>query len=169
MAVDFDQDACQNRTSEKIFGICDDPPSPDAKGRPAYLDFTDDERWIAWVENNDRREVTFTAIDHCVTIHRESGEMESRCDGMLRYDSTMMFVELKDRNSKGWLADAMSQIRVTIGLYRNEVGIDDQFRCYAYVCNKQRPRFKAANTALAEQFEEETGFLLVVDPFIAIR
>lgn len=60
MAVNFKKPACVTVTNEAIFGICDDaPPSVE----PAYLSFQNAEKWIAWVENNQKKDVTFTAID----------------------------------------------------------------------------------------------------------
>jgi hypothetical protein len=162
MAIDFNKPACISPTQATEFGICDDPP-PDEN--PAYLDFTNCEKWIAWVSNDFGRLISFTAIDHCIEIDEAEGE---RCDGMLQYEETMIFVELKDRDSGRWLGKARDQLKNTIDLYEAEVGFDGYNRFYAYVANKQRPYFNAANPVLAEQFEDDTNFILIVDPVIII-
>jgi hypothetical protein len=165
MAVDFKKPTCVTVTNEAIFGICDDaPPSVD----PAYLSFENAEGWIAWVDNEQNKDVTFTAIDHCVVILRPNGDMETSCDGMLNYDRTVKFIELKDRDSGRWLGKAIDQLEMTIKIYKADVGLDAFDRYYAYVANKQRPYFKAASTSLSGQFEDETGFILMVDHIIKI-
>lgn len=163
MAVDFNKAACIENTSANVFGICDDaPPSKN----PAYLDYANSDEWIAWVENDLSKIVTFTAVDHCIDILPANAE---RCDGMLRYDDTIIFVELKDRTSSGWLGKARDQLNSTIDIFKNEVGLNGLNRFYAYVSNKQRPRFNAANASIAEEFEDNTGFVLQVKEVIKIQ
>jgi hypothetical protein len=166
MAVNFADPACLDRTSEDVFGICDDPPPSED---PAYLDFTDDSKWIAWVDNEKGKVITFTAIDHCIDIKRPNGEKESTCDGLLQYDTTLMFVELKDRDSKGWLGKARDQLQITIDKYKTDVGLTGYTRFYSYASNKQRPHFKAANSVFTEMFKDNTGFVLIIDPVIKIE
>lgn len=165
MAVNFVDPNCIASTNEKVFGICDDPP-PSID--PAYLDFVDDTKWVAWVDNDKGKDVIFTAIDHCIEIKRPNGETESSCDGMLQYDTTLIFVELKDRDSGRWLGKARDQLQTTIDTYKSDEGLNGYTRYYGYVANKQRPYFNAANPAIAEQFEDDTGFVLVVDQVIKI-
>ncbi len=163
MAIDFNKAVCVKHTTVAVFGICDDPP-PDEN--PAYIDYTDSEKWIAWVDNEHRKQITFTAIDHCIEIDHAEGK---RCDAMLHYDTTLVFVELKDRDSAGWLGTARDQLKNTIEIFKLEVGLNGYNRFYAYVSNKQRPHFHAANPVLAEQFEDDTDFILIVDPVIIIQ
>jgi hypothetical protein len=165
MAVNFNKPTCVTVTSEAIFGICDDaPPSVD----PAYLSFVNAEDWIAWVDNEKIKDITFTAIDHCVEIVRANGEQESRCDGMLTFDRTISFVELKDRDGGRWLGDATDQLKITIKIYKADVGLTAFDRYFAYVVNKQRPNFKAASTSFSQKFEDETDFVLMVEQMIKI-
>ncbi|HEV3412222.1 MAG TPA: hypothetical protein VG101_07080 [Puia sp.] len=166
MAVNFADPNCVAITNEKVFWICDDPP-PSANR--AYLDFSDDTKWFAWVDNDKEKNVTFTAIDHCIEIKRPNGETESSCDCMLQYDTTLIFVELKDRDSGRWLGKARDQLQITIDKYKSNVGLNGYTRFYSYVANRQRPYFNAASPALAEQFEDDTGFVLVIDHFIKIE
>jgi hypothetical protein len=165
MAIDFSIPACVTETNEAVFGICDDsPPSID----PAYLSFQNAEEWIAWVDNDQNKTVTFTAIDHCVEILRPNTEKESSCDGMLSYDKTIKFVELKDRNYSGWLGKAIDQLQITIKIYKADVGMAAFDKYFAFVANKQRPFFKGANSSLSQRFEDETGFILRVEHVIKI-
>jgi hypothetical protein len=165
MAVDFRKPACVTVTSEAVFGICDDaPPSVD----PSYLSFENAKEWIAWVDNDQNKDVTFTAIDHCVEILRPNGDQESSCDGMLNYDRTVKFIELKDRDSGRWLGKGIDQLKMTIKIYKDDVGLAAFDRYFAYVANKQRPYFKAASTTLSQKFEDETGFVFIVEHVIKI-
>lgn len=165
MAIDFNRLLCVTTTNESIFGICDDPPPSQL---PAYLDFVDSEKWVAWVGNDAKKTIKFTAIDHCIEILRTNGEQESSCDGMLQYDTNIVFVELKDRDSGRWLGKARDQLKITIQTYANGVGLEVYDKKYAYVSNKQRPYFYAASTAIAAEFEDETGFVLLVEQVIKI-
>jgi hypothetical protein len=166
MAVDFFDPKCVSRTNKKIFGICDDPPPSE---EPAYLDHTDDTKWIAWVDNEQEKDVTFTAIDGCIDIRRHGGDKESSCDGMLVYDTTLAFVELKDRDSGRWLGKAKDQLQVTIEVFKATVGLGHYTHGYGYVVNRQRPSFHAASPVLAEKFKDDTGFVLVVADVIRIE
>lgn len=87
MAINFFEPECATTTSEKVFGICDKPP--------ATLEFNKPDSWIAEVVNEDQKEITFTAIDVCLDIPPEEG---GRCDAMIRYEKTVIFIELKDRD-----------------------------------------------------------------------
>ena len=87
---------------------------------------------------------------------------------MLHYDTTLIFVELKDRDSGRWLGKARDQLETTIDIYKANGDVNTYFRRYGYVANRQRPYFNAASPALAEQFEDDTGFVLVIDDFIKI-
>lgn len=98
MSVDFKIAKCQTRSNRRIFGLCDNPsPAKD----PAYIDETDGSKWIAVVENEERFPTEFTAIDNCIDIKHSDGKMEKRCDGVLTYNATIIFVELKQRGAKG--------------------------------------------------------------------
>ena len=127
MAVDFKKSACREKTNANLFGICDDPPPTK---NPAYLDYSDSDNWIAWVDNQLTKSITFTAIDHCIEIDSSRGE---RCDGLLEFDTTIIFVELKDRDGGRWLGKARDQLKNTIDIYNIEVGLGGYTRLYAYM------------------------------------
>jgi hypothetical protein len=171
MAVDFKNQACITQTSEREFGICDDPPlkvNGTIVNTPAYLDYNQKSNWIATVENSASRPVVFTAIDNCVDIRRPNGDKEKSCDGMLQHDTTIIFVELKDRDSSHWLGTGIKQLKATISAYKVEVGLAPYTRFYAIVANKQRPKFNASTTSEVAKFMNETGFILETTTVIKI-
>src|SRR6202041_2503309 len=96
--ITLNEEACQTYSNKKLFGLCDDPPP--AKN-PAYINEKDGESWIAVVENEESFDTTFTAVDNCIVTRRGDGKIDNRCDGILSYDTTIIFVELKQRGAIG--------------------------------------------------------------------
>jgi len=168
MSVNFSERKCQGLTTKKLFGICDDPPP--AKTH-AYLDEEDGRKWIAVVINEDQYKVTFTAIDHCIDTFRENGKMDQRCDGMLAYNSTVIFVELKERKASGtkWVIDAVNQLRASINHFESTVESDDYTIKKAYVANSEHPKFKESQARRMEQFLVETGYVLRIQNRIILE
>lgn len=168
MSFNFDLEACQTYSNKRRFGLCDDPPPIN---NPAYLDETNGHKWIAEVENDDRYSVCFTAIDNCIEIKRSDNTFEKRCDGMLTYNSTIIFVELKERKGKGnaWVKDAEKQLRATI-LYFETTNQQDSFvNKKAWIVNSKRPNFEVSQVGRMERFREETGYVLRIDKRIIIE
>ena len=99
MPIDYFENRCESSSNITRFGICDDPPPA---SNPAYIDEENTTHWIAKVLNPNKRNCTFHAIDNCVTILKANGKMESRCDGLMKYDSTLIFIELKSREGGQW-------------------------------------------------------------------
>ena len=108
MKVDFFKVTCQKKIKVSRFGLCDDDDK-----KPAYTDTKDERKWIATVINNFPKEITFTAIDNCVPIFKDSKNMDSRCDVMLNYENTLMLVELKHKR-KDWKSQGLGQIEATL-------------------------------------------------------
>jgi len=159
MSIDFNVAKCQTRSDKKIFGLCDDP-SP-AKN-PAYIDELNGGKWIAVVKNEDRYSVTFTAIDNCIEIKRADDTMDKRCDGVLTYDSTVIFVELKERGALGsaWVKDAEKQLRTSISYFEDTDGAEDYTSKKAYIANSEHPKFKESQSRRMDQFLTDTGYVL---------
>src|SRR6267378_2743133 len=111
MSVNFSKAECQDNSENKLFGLCDD-----RLGQRAYLDEDDGSKWIAVVVNEDRYKAIFTAVDHCMELKREDGKMVKRCDGFLSYNSTVIFVELKETDALGnaWVTDGEKQLRSSL-------------------------------------------------------
>ncbi len=167
MKIDFFIPSCQSYTDNKVFGICDDPhPSQN----PAYIDEHNGTKWIAIVENNDRIPVTFTAIDNCIKILRADNKMEKRCDGMLTFNSTVIFLELKQRSKIGnsWVKDAVKQLISTISSFESTVDSNDYIIKKAYIANSEHPKFKSSQMERMEKFYNDAGYILRIEARIVL-
>ena len=168
MSINFSEAACQTFSDRKLFGLCDDPPPA---SNPAYIDETDGAKWIAVVVNEDRYEVTFTAIDNCILIKRPDGKPAKRCDGVLTYNTTVTFVELKQRGAIGnaWVTDAEKQLRTTISYFESEDDAGNYNKNKAYIANSEHPKFKESQTRRMEQFFDDTGYVLRIENRIILQ
>ncbi len=162
MNINFSEAKCQCITEKQLFGICDDPPPPQ---KQAYIDDEDGSKWIAVVVNEDNQEVTFTAIDNCIEIRSKNGKMAKRCDGALTFDSTIAFVELKERDVKGnkWIKDADKQLRSTISYFEKSDQSENYKIKKAYIANSKKPRFRESQQERMNQFFMDTGYVLRID------
>lgn len=167
MTLIFSDANCRSCTTKKLFGLCDDPPPPHKK---AYIDFTDGSKWIAVVENDYEQLIYFTAIDHCVEIRDRFGKMIKRCDGVLSFDKTIIFIELKQRDEKGskWVKDAEKQLISTILEFEKTEEAQGFRNKKAYISNNQRPWFRESQQRRMEKFLEETGYVLRIENRIKI-
>lgn len=167
MRIEFQITKCQTQSDRKIFGLCDDP-SP-AKN-PAYIDESDGSKWIAVVENEIRNHIVFTAIDNCIEIINADGKMEKRCDGMLTYSSTIIFVELKQRGAKGnvWVKDAEAQLKNSIRHFEKTELSEIYNQKKAYISNSEHPKFKTSQIERMEKFYLETGYILRIEARIKL-
>ncbi|MBK7868587.1 MAG: hypothetical protein IPJ75_17220 [Ignavibacteriales bacterium] len=163
MSFDFINSPCRESPRiESKFGICDDQV-----GTKAYTDSGDDSKWIAFVRNEDEKEITFTAIDNCLEFFKNrSQEKESTCDGMLTFDDGIYFVELKTQDSN-WLQKALGQLENTIILLQNH------HRNYrfkkAFACNKRHPSFHVFDNELNKRFFKQYGFRIDINNEIIIK
>lgn len=148
------------------FGVCDIP----AAAERAYIAEKQGENWLAIVDNYYRCNVKFVPIDHCIDLRRPDGKMDNRCDGCLFYDSTIIFVELKDRSTKGsgWIKDAERQLRHTIKHFENEKESDTFKVKKAYIANSAKPRFQSGQAVRMENFFMETKYVLRIENTIEI-
>ena len=154
--------ACQTYSNQKLFGLCDDPPP--AK-RPAYLNEKDGDSWIAVVVNEESFDTIFTAVDNCIETRRDDGNMDNRCDGILSYNTTVIFVELKQRGGTGndWVTDAEVQLKASIGYFEKNVDSDDYALKKAYISNSEHPKFKYTQARRMDQFQVDTGYTLRIE------
>lgn len=168
MSFNFSGEKCQGKTNKKLFGLCDAPPPAKT---PAYLDEKNGGQWIAVVANEDRYEVTFTAIDHCINTVKEDGKMAQRCDGMLTYNSTVTFIELKERKGLGakWVKDAEKQLRTSIDYFEDTDDAEEYTVKKAYIANSEHPKFKESQIRRMEQFFVDTGYVLRIQNRIILE
>lgn len=95
---------CQDITNEIKFGLYDAEDNT-----PIKIKLTDEGSWNATVLNNNSKNIIVTAIDNCIDVLRPNGEMDDRCDCMLTYNSTIIFVELKNKRGT-WQSEGLAQI-----------------------------------------------------------
>ncbi len=159
MAVDFFQEKCQIRNiREKRFGICDEEDT-NVK-TPAYIETRDESKWIAIVKNETENAIHFTAVDNCVVITRPDGNMENRCDAILRCGDHIVFVELKDQQ-KDWITHAVDeQLQNTIDHFKENHNIQAYKYRRAFVCNRKHPNFKTSYKDKMNTFYKKNGIRL---------
>lgn len=150
MIPDFFKVDCQSTTSEKKFGLYDAEDNT-----PTKIKLTDEPNWNATIWNKESKPVLFTAIDNCIDMFKDNGEMDSRCDCMLTYHSTLLLVELK--NSRGaWQAEGLAQIENIAKRMIEE--IPDHYNSFekrkAVVANKKKkfPPFHNSNMEQRQHF-----------------
>ena len=168
MSINFSETICQTFSNQKLFGLCDDPPPPH---KAAYIDEINGSNWIAVVVYDEKYDVTFTAIDHCIQISRADGKLSKRCDGVLTFNSTVIFVELKEIGGKGnnWVLAAEEQLKITIRHFEAQSNAENFNQKKAYISNSERPKFKESQTRRMNQFFIETGYILRVENRIILQ
>lgn len=168
MPADFFTTTCQETTSDIKFGICDDDDE-----LKAYIDSHYPNNWIAIIKNTPQHEITFIAVDNCLDLRRLNGEPDNKCDGILYYNDTIIFIELKDKNRQigKWIDNAINQIRRTIYHFQlQEPKTIQQFiNQKAYIANKARPYFQISQKHRMNNFYQETGVILRIEASIIIE
>lgn len=146
MSVDFFKTACQTTTSEKKFGLYDAEDNT-----PAKIKLYDESTWNATVLNNGGMTVCFTAIDNCIDVYRENGVLDNRCDCMLTYNSTLLFVELKNKRDS-WQAEGLSQIENIAKIMIDEIPNHyNSFKKRKAIVANRKNQFPTFNNSNAEQ------------------
>lgn len=143
----FEEDCREENIVYAQFGICDDQ-----NGEVAYIHVDHPSKWIASVINPNSKPICFTAIDNCIEIRRENGDMDSRCDGMIDYQDNIVFVELKNQLTGGWASDGLEQIESTILHYQQNHDLSSYKYKRAFVINKKRKHFQTVETELKRRF-----------------
>jgi len=138
------------RTDAK-FGICDRED-----GTPAYTDLNNEPSWVATVLNPEGKEVTFTAVDYCLSLP----PTRRRCDGMLTTDDTLYLVELKNIGSAGWIPGALDQLECTIELLHENEDLTPFRNRKAFACNRRRTRFQEVDHERNQRCFRDYGFRL---------
>lgn len=150
MSIDFLKANCKQTTSEKKFGLYDAEDKT-----PAVIKLTDEKTWNATVINNSNKLIDFTAIDNCIDVLRENGEMDSRCDCMLTYDTHLLLIELKNKRDS-WQSEGLAQIENIAKRMMDE--IPEYYNSFAkrkaIVANRknQFPSFHEANIEQRQLF-----------------
>lgn len=164
MPVNFFDERAKTNSSNTQFGLCDDPPP--AKN-PAYIDEYDQTKWIGIVSNQARKSIDFYPIDNCIPVMKANNELERRCDGMLRFESSLFFVELKT-GEKGWLGVGREQLTISIQKFQQNHDLSTFTKIEAFICNSSRPVSKSNYMIEIQKFKNDTGYVLNVQQKIEI-
>jgi len=156
----------QYTSDKQTFGLCDKEPPPHL---PAYLDEDNGKEWIAVIANFYQNSVRFVALDNCISLLRTDGKQDKCCDGMLLYNSTIIFVELTTRtDDPQWRKEKHKQLYATIKHFENTKDASTYKTKKAYIANSSRPKFKASYGTQANRFLNETGYVLRIQNRIEI-
>lgn len=165
--IDFFIEKCQTLgITEKEFGICDNDDA--AEKTPAYVSFADKHKWCATVINNSGNSLNFTAVDNCIEVYIENGDIENRCDAMLSNQDYLIFIELKVVR-KNWLSHAVEQLQATIDVFKENNDISRYNKIQAFACNRKHPNFSYSNKELKQVFFHKNGFRLYDQATIEIK
>ncbi len=157
------------------FGLCDDDDV--SKGAdPAYLCENEqniESNWIANIQNEKRADIFFAPIDKCSLVPSLSNGKESKqCDGILRYENTIAFIELKNRNdhsAKKWINLGIAQLIVTINHFEQFEFISTTKFKKAYIANKKKPYAHSSEVMRSEKFKDKVGYVLRIRREIEIK
>ena len=165
MKIDFDKPSCQTlNILSPSFGIID----PQDKS-PAYVSVSDEVDWVAVVENRSGLPLKFTAVDNCIDIYREDGQMDYRCDGILSGAGHLIFIELKDQRGE-WIQHAVDhQLMTTVLHFVNNCDMSRYKKRYAYACNKRHPQFQYSHMSMMDDFRRKTGVRLCIVNKIVVK
>ncbi len=167
MKVNFLLGKCQGHSNEKIFGLRDDDPR-----RHAVVDSIrrNSGLWIATVINKSRYDVRIVTIDKCLMFPRVNGKKVKRCDSALFYNSTVAFVELKERaGDRNWLAKGEQQLKNTIAHFESTDTAEEYPVKNAYIANRLQPYFNKSHINRSDRFFEETDYVLRIQNSIILN
>lgn len=158
----FSAEHASRELSAPLFGIVDERPACVTTDGPQ-------KDWIAVVENPERLELSFVPLDYHIVIHPTPETTYSLCDCMLYHDAHWLaLVELKDQ-AKGWLEDAIGQLKSTIKLIRESPKISEFSLREAYAANRQHPTFRHSAKSRMNEFRNETKFRLIITNRIKVK
>jgi hypothetical protein len=140
------------------FGLCDKED-----GTPAYTTLVADPAWVATVRNPHGKEVTFTAIDHCIEIP----EIHRRCDCMLTTDDTLFLVELKSERAH-WITGAVEQLESTMDLLRENEDLSPYRFKKGFACNRRHRHFQQVDHERNLRCFRDHGFRLDINATITV-
>lgn len=159
MPINFFQVGCKTESTRQLFGLCD---NPDPAKDPAFIDELDKTKWIAEVHNTSSIHAEFFAVDHWPGVNpiRANGDPAKRCDGILLHGNNISFVELKDRDHRGWISGGRKQITETVQFLHVNHDMTSYTNVDAYVANKQRPSAVVGSYTEVQKFKDETALIL---------
>lgn len=160
----FSSDCGFEETKSDKFGIHDELDN----NRKAYLIFDSQKVWTLEVLNSEKKSIEFYPIDNCIEIYKENSKnKESTCDGMLKFDSHLIFIELTESSHKS-VEECISQIKSTICLFK-KYHPNLFFAKKNAVVSKLTRRTSTIIHERCLDFREETGFGLSVKTVLKIK
>lgn len=162
MSINFFEIQCKSTTTTQHFGLCDAQ-----NGSPAFIDEIEVGKWIAKIENLQAEELTFIAIDNCIPIYRENGDLESRCDAMITYINNIIFIELKEKE-RNWINDGVEQLKNSIILFKKHHSIEIYPKKRAVLANKKHPHFQHSHKEIMQQFKHDFDVRLIIHNTVKI-
>lgn len=156
MRVNFFNEDCLNSTDEEFFGICDG-----IRDSPAFISTNKDHKWIAIIDNKEKAEIKFYAIDNCVQINREDGNSEKRCDAMISYTDNILFIELKEV-AKDWISGGIEQLERSIEVFIENHDLSVFKKKRAFLANRKHPSFKFSHKEEMQRFKDKTLVRLII-------
>lgn len=162
MPINFNDADCQSQTTHPEFGLRDDENST-----PAYISHQSPEHWNATVYNPQNKTVTFTAVDHCLNIRGNDGNLLSTCDGILTCPGDIIFVELKNKRAD-WIQEGIDQLQSAIDLYVQSANLSVFARKKAHVANRRHPNFHRIENETKQRFFSRNRVRLFIDSYITI-
>lgn len=165
MAIDFFQNQCKTTSNKKQFGLCDDIDKPN---NIAYLSENNKENWVGIVSNSDRKKVSFFAIDNCIQLEKSDGKQDKICDGVLKHQNILSFIELKTRRGGKWHREGREQLTSTIEHFRRNYNTNEYQIMDSYICNKLKPLVNTGHAVQIQKFKDDTGLILKIQQNINI-
>jgi Holliday junction resolvase-like predicted endonuclease len=144
---------CEAVVINQVFGISDIETSPKT---PCTVD-TDTNNQCHWditVNNPKQKTIIFNGIDYCINILRDNGEKDNICDACIRYDDTIIFIEIKNKR-RSWLDQAANQISNTIKHFEKNNALSHYKTCKAYIANKHRPMSNVNHALVSNKMLQE--------------
>jgi hypothetical protein len=87
------------------------------------------------------------------------------------YNSTIIFVELKQRTGKGskWIREGDEQLRKTIKHFETTVESKNYNNKKAYVANSEQPKFRTSQANRMDKFLKDTSYVLRIENRIILE
>jgi hypothetical protein len=161
---------CKRTVNDAQFGICD---RDSGERKPAFVDVNNKEMWDVVVENAGRKDITFKAIDFCVDVFKGPAQLIKRCEGFLFYENKIIFLEIKNRMYRGWLADACEQFIETITKFKENYP-DDTFeilnpvianKCFFRVHQSEMMQKERLKAAIGVEFQIKREIYIHNNPY----
>ncbi len=140
-------------------GICDG-----VNEIPAYTTLQNESSWDACIHNKEQNIFRFVPVDHNIPIVTPQGEKKKRCDGMIIMPSksTLIFVELKNRHTGGWIPEGLKQLEATISYFYEKYTERSFVHRKAYLCNSIHPRFSYSHREQMQEFYSKYKFRIFI-------